>query len=40
MVLIVVTEILNTVMLEEQRFGSFIYIHLQVERGKEENLLW
>ena len=39
MVLIVVTEILNTVTLKEQRFGGFIYIHLQVERGK-ENLLW
>jgi hypothetical protein len=40
MVLIVVTEILNTVTLKEHCFGDFIYIHLQVERGKEENLLW
>jgi len=38
-VLIVVTEIMSTVTLKE-RFGAFIYINLQVEKEKEENLLW
>jgi hypothetical protein len=40
MILTAVTEILHIVTLKEQRFGGFIYIHLQVERGKDESLLW